>query len=158
MNMTSPLRFTGANPPPSIWPRYPNWENAWDEEGVRGQDETTLRPAENQQTIDKKMTFTAGDAHLKDGRILPALLIMVSGEIGWANVYADAKRDLTWMLRFDDPSGRWVAMNDDWFVGGKSLRVPLDEPGVFPLRLKSRLPLESTGKAIDLVIKKPSRR
>ena len=67
--MEERLRFTGNNPPVGLWPRYPNWQNAYDEEGVPGQDETTLRPADNQQVIDDDVSFSAGDAALANGQI-----------------------------------------------------------------------------------------
>jgi hypothetical protein len=35
--MKERLRFTGENPPRSLWARYPNWENAIDEEGFADQ-------------------------------------------------------------------------------------------------------------------------
>jgi hypothetical protein len=50
------LQFTGENPPVRLWPRFPNRQNANQEEGLPGQDETTRRPADNQETIDDETT------------------------------------------------------------------------------------------------------
>src|SRR5262245_52114629 len=55
LRMEERLRFTGENPPLSLWARFPNWQNAIEEETFPGQDETTLRPADNQQTIDDEV-------------------------------------------------------------------------------------------------------
>jgi hypothetical protein len=49
--MHTRLRFTGQNPPPELWREYPNWRNAYGEEGEEGQDETTLLPDEVQTHI-----------------------------------------------------------------------------------------------------------
>ena len=155
--MNDHFRFTGENPPPHLWVRYPNWQYALEEETEEGQDETTLRPADNQQTIDDDVAFTAGDALLSNGTSLSALLGVLSGELGWIYVYPDAQRDECWVLRYDVPSSQWVAMNDDWFVQGEGiLLVPLEGDGVFPLRVTSRLPLQQTGQSIDMPIEKPS--
>ena len=151
--MEERLRFTGANPPPNLWDRYPNWENAIDEEGEPDQDETTLRPSSNQRTIDDHVSFTAGEAVFADGRKVPALLILVSSELGWVDVYPDPSREETWMVCFDSPSSAWIAMNEDWFLNStNSLRVPVEDDAVFPLNVKSRLPLKSTGNPISVVI------
>jgi hypothetical protein len=151
------LRFTGENPPPSLWARFPNWQNAYEEEGLPDQDETTLRPADNQLTIDDEVSFTAGDAVLASGQTVPSLLGVLCSEVGWVYVYPKPEQDECWVLRFDVPSGRWVAMNDDWFLESPgTLRVPLDDPALFPVRVSSRLPLERSGEIIAIEIGEPA--
>ena len=151
------LRFTGENPPPSLWGRFPNWQNAYEEEGLVGQDETTLRPADNQRAIDDEVSFTAGNVVFADGRTFPALLGVLCGSVGWVYVYPDPPRDECWVLRLDEPSQRWVAMNDKWFVQGRGiLPVPVADPTVFPLGVTSRLPLESSGEIVSLDIPCPN--
>jgi hypothetical protein len=150
------LRFAGENPPIRLWTRYPNWRNAIEEEGLPGQDETTLRPADNQQSIDDDVNFTAGDAVRANGQRVPAMLGLLSGELGWVYVYPDPSEDTCWMLSFHMPSQRWVAMNDDLFLQGDGLtRVPVGNSGVFPLRVTSRLPLDRTGEIIAAEIEVP---
>ncbi len=80
------LRFTGQAPPPGLLERYPNWQNAYEEEGMPEQDETTLRPADNQSTIDDIVSCTAGDAIFASGQRLPALLVVLCGELAVVNV------------------------------------------------------------------------
>ncbi len=152
--MSKDLRFTGENPPPSLWTRFPNWENAYDEEGVPGQDETTLRPADNQQTIDDEISFTAGDAVLANGGSIPAFLCLLDCEPGWVYVYPGPQQDICWVLRYDVLKRQWVAMSDEWFLQGSSevVPVPVDSPGIFPIRVSSRLPLAATGKPLVLEI------
>ena len=54
---------------------------------------------------------------------------------------------------YDVPSQRWVAMNEDWFLRGKGiLRTPVEDLGVFPLRIVSRLPLQRSGRIIAVEI------
>ena len=151
--MEERFRFTGENPPPGLWARFPNWQNAYEEEGSPGQDETTLRPADNQQTIDDDVSFTAGDAIFANGQPAPALLGLLCGELDWVYVYPRPEQDECWVLGYDVPSQRWVAKNEDWFLRGKGiLRTPVEASGVFPLRIISRLPLQRSGRIIAVEI------
>ncbi len=154
--MAERFRFTGESPPPSLLDRFPNWQNAYDEEGMPGQDESTLRPADNQSTIDDEISCTAADAILADGRKLPALLEVLCGEAWVVYVYPEPPSAKTWALRFDTPSQGWAAMNEKWFLQGEEdLPVPLNDPGVFPIRATSRLPLKRSNEKIRVVIAKP---
>ena len=88
--MNANLRFTGENPPPELLSEYPNWENAYDEEGVEGQDETTLRPAENQSVIEEYTSFAAAEVVLNSGQKCPALIYMIEETAG-LDVYVRGK-------------------------------------------------------------------
>jgi hypothetical protein len=150
-------RITGENPPLRLWQRFPNWQNAYDEEGLPDQDETTLRPSDNQRTIDPEVTFTAGDARLSHGRQVPALICLAFGELDQVYIYPDPEADECWLVSVDPLSGRWKAMNHDWLLQAEGmLRVPLGDSSIFPLELTSRLPLEQTGKAIAVLIEDPA--
>lgn len=155
--MEERLRFTGENPPVELWDRFPNWQNAYEEEGLPGQDETTLRPADNQQIIDDEVTFTVGNAILASGETVATLLGILCGELDWVYVYPNLQSDACWVLRLDVPSHRWVAMNDDWFLQSNErlLPVPIADQNVFPLRVASRLPLQRTGQLIAVDISSP---
>lgn len=154
--MEERLRFTGDNPPVHLWTRFPNWQNAYEEEDLPGQDETTLRPADNQQTIDDDVTFTAGDAVLANGDSVPAMLGVLLGELCSVCIYPDLSENMCWALQFHVPSKRWVAMNDDWFLQADGIMpVPVGNPAVFPLRVTSRLPLQPTGETIAIEIDDP---
>lgn len=73
-------RFTGSWPPISMLEAIPNWVYALDEETRSGQDETTIKPANNQRTIDYKIAFTAGEAWFPDGQVLSCLIGLDEGE------------------------------------------------------------------------------
>ena len=151
--MKKSLRFTGENPPRSLWARYPNWENAIAEEGFADQDETTLRPAVNQSSIDRFVTFTAGDAVFADGRVFPAFISLVSGEVHTVDVYPDRDREVSWGVRFHYPTKQWMAMNEAWFlVSELSIPVPLDVPGIFPMEVSTRLPLDRSGQPLRVTV------
>ena len=151
--MEERVRSSGGTPPGHLWPRLPNWRNSYEEEGLPDQDETTLRPADNQQTLDDDVSCTAGDAVLANGQTVPAMLAVWSGELGSVYVYPDPSENVCWILSFNVPSQRWVAMNDDWLLkGGGVVRVPVGNSAVFPIRVTSRLPLQGTGEIIAIEI------
>jgi hypothetical protein len=157
LHMEERIRITGNNPPLSLWVRFPNWQNAYEEEGLPGQDETKLRPADNQQSIDDEVSFSAGDAVLANGKTVPAMLGLLSGELGWIYVYPDPERDVCWIVRFDSSTQRWVAMNEDWFLRGDGvLPVPVVDSDIFPMRIASRLPLQCSGQRIAVDIGIPA--
>ena len=154
--MQDRLRFTGENPPPSLWLRYPNWQIAYEEEGFPGQDESTLRPADNQELIDQDVNWTAGDVVYSDGRKFAAFLAIIDGETCCVvNVYPQYDRNMFWSLACN--ASEWVACNGDWSLEADwYLAVPLDEPGIFPLRVTSRLRLKISGMPISLEIELPT--
>src|SRR6516225_7420554 len=77
--MAKKLRYTGDWPPPKVLQRYPNWEMAYEEEGMDGQDETTIRPQAEQTVIDLETVHTAADVWLADGRTYPAIVTVAFG-------------------------------------------------------------------------------
>jgi hypothetical protein len=68
------MRFTEVWPPKELWQATPNWRHALDEEGVSDQDETTIKPAQEQRFIAKEVDFTAGEAWLPDDRVIPVII------------------------------------------------------------------------------------
>lgn len=153
--MKERLRFTGQNPPRHFWTRYPNWENAIDEEGFPDQDETTLRPASNQSSIDRFVTFTAGEAALADGRILPAFISLAGCEVWTISVYPETEREISWGVQFHVPTKRWLPMNEAWFLSELSIPVPLETPGIFPMEVSTRLPLDRSGEPLRVTVHIP---
>jgi hypothetical protein len=153
------LRFTGENPPPSLWDRFPNWENAFDEETLPDQDETTVRPSSNRKSIDSDVSFTAGDAILASGEKVPALLNILDGEIVWIYVYPDPSRNECRSLRFDNFSKSWESMEEEWMPEQEGLiPAPVEDSRVFPMTVRSRLPLQKTKSKLSFEVKKPARR
>lgn len=131
------LRFTGENPPVELWTQYPNWTNAWDEEGAAGQDETTLRPDHEQNVIGSDTTFTAADVTFADGRTFPAFAEIGNAELWGFHVY---ETDAEWYYRHDSPTNRWGLYAPAGISTKDRPSVSYNESAVFPLRLKLRLP------------------
>ncbi len=70
----SDLRFTGRLPTEAALRQFPNWEFALEEEGLPDQDETTLRPADEQARIEWETACTAATATTPDGTELMVIL------------------------------------------------------------------------------------
>jgi hypothetical protein len=81
--MGQQYRFTGEWPHPDLLSRMPNWENAIDEGHLPDRDETTIRPAANQRSIDLGVPFAAGDAWLPDGRFVCGILELIDDVVGF---------------------------------------------------------------------------
>jgi hypothetical protein len=145
------LRFTGEWPPQSLWERYPNWEYALDEEGELGQDETTLRPSEEQSRVSGNVAFTVGIVVRADGSRLPALLEMISGELSGINVFTSESD--SWSVRLLGRPASWKCITNDWLPSEE--RGPVvspDDTRVFPLHVESHLPLERSGARLAITI------
>ena len=132
-------RFTGTWPPPSLWERYPNWETALDEEGLPGQDETTLRPSTEAEIVDPAAAFTAGDATQADGTQRPALIELDAGAPLGVSVFLAP--NTAWSVRLLGRPARWTSIIEDWLpVDQRQPSVSLRDLAVFPLEVRFRLP------------------
>jgi hypothetical protein len=152
--MSSKVRITGDNPSPSLLEQYPNWENALDEEDEEGQDETTLRPSENQSVIVQYVSFTAATVWLNDGRECPAIIEMIYDVEGLQFYLEDI-----WyrIVRRSDRTGkfeRWEPYVEYWIPEAERNSPPLllNDEKVFPLRFASRLPFYKTSSLIRIKI------
>ena len=135
--MPKPSRFTGQNPPPGIWQQYPNWRNAYEEEGEEGQDESTLMPDEVQTHIGKHTSFTAGKVHLHDGREFPAFLAIGQNGITGCYVY---ETDIPWRIYYAYPQKKWVSFQAEWLPeSARPPQVSFHDNAVFPLEIRMQL-------------------
>lgn len=129
--------------------QYPNWEYALDEEGVEGQDETTLKPASEQRYITAEVEFTAGEVILADGRRFPAILYIGSSSPTRVGMFLYDTR--TWGIDFGDPPQGWFV--HIWIPADQRMaRVSLDDPTLFPMTVASRLPRRIGGTPYLFVI------
>src|SRR4029453_14038477 len=128
--MKERLRFTGNNPPITLSESIPNWQNAYEEETLPDQDETTLRPADTQLAIDDDVSLTVGEVVFANGQRVPASLEVLCDEV--SSVYPEPQKDECWIMSFNVPANRWEAWNCDWSSPGV-IRAPTEVPGLFPL-------------------------
>ena len=151
--MGKKLRFTGDAPPIHLWEQFPNWEYALDEEGEEGQDETTLRPAANQTSIDEHAAFTAGTATLADGTDLPALLEILQYPESCEGVNVFIGPSDAWRLKRDSRSHCWSPFEETW-LPPKERRpaVSMGDPKIFPLKIRSRLPVRASCEPFSFFI------
>jgi hypothetical protein len=135
--MTDRLRYTGCWPPAHILSQYPNWIFALDEEGVEGQDETTIKPETQQSYISEETCFTAAEAKQADTSVrtaivrleelLPSAVDVFDGRDWWS-----VQRGL---------SKKWEAVNEDWLPKDERRpNVSLSDQRLFPLVVQSKLP------------------
>jgi hypothetical protein len=137
------LRFTGMIPPPDFWKQYPNWRNAFEEEGIDGQDETTLMPHEVQNFITENTSFTGGRVHLNDGREFPAFLAVFGNHIEGCHVFETA---LPWRIYYNRPKKKWVAYQAEWLPEAKRPpHVDFDNALVFPVKIILSVPWQKGG-------------
>jgi hypothetical protein len=130
-------------------------KNAYDQEGLPSRDETTLRLADNQKTIEDDVSFTAGNAVVADGQSAPALLGLLYGELDCVLGLFRARAKTNVGRRDLDPqSQRWIAANEDWILRiAGILPIPVEDSDIFPLRIISRLPLQRSGEVIAVEIR-----
>ena len=141
------IRVTGDFPPLRYLDKYPNLENALDEEGVEGQDETTLRPARVQRVITTDTTFTAGEVFSGDGRRFIAILEVPNwGRLDGVTTFGDGKP--VWYVFYSRAEEKWITCVAAQLP--KIVRAP--DVSIFPLIIKSRLPNEMTGKPLNIVV------
>lgn len=148
------LRFSGEWPPPDLWKQYPNWEPALEEEGEPDQDETTLRPSDEQRFV-IDAGFTAGEVEQANRQRLPALLSM-SGEVDGVTAFTSERGG--WSIQRLGKPARWVCTIEDWLPEAeRSPSVSLEDPLVFPLRVRTLLPARETGKPLEFLIRADGR-
>jgi len=123
---TQGMRFTDIYPPVELWETTPNWSYAIDEEGRRGQDETTLKPAKNQTVITEDVDYTAGEVWLPDETCHAALIQVSRGEPSGVVCFGD---HAIWIFPVVGPL-------DDRAVESRATEEQLRR---FPLRVVSRL-------------------
>lgn len=155
--MNESVRITGEIPFEYL-AKYANWEYALDEENLDGQDETTLRPSENQEYFTSKVDWTVANARYADGKCFHSIVNTAGGDI---TVY--------------DPNGRWRIYEETklprnyyerWSVWSSSIEYPrlwvpdthdsespdgwqfisLDRKDVFPLEVETVLRRNKRGK------------
>lgn len=141
--MPNPLRYTGEFPPVDVIQQYPNWDYALEEEGIDGQDESTLRPEPEQSCITNVTAFTAGDILLASGENLLGLIEVIGCKTYSVEVF---EGNSSWRVLLYPPTGKWQPYIEDWLPENERRQsVALADPRVFPLRVASRLPLNTTG-------------
>jgi hypothetical protein len=142
------LRYTGENPSIEALGQFPNWVNAYDEEGFEGQDETTLKPDDEQLCITDMTAFTAGEVVFADGSTFPVLIGLLNGEVTDFSVY----REPEWpCLSYDDYWNFW-SVRPDLKSEDRDRPERWWKLQQFPARVSSKLPLRSTGERWSVVM------
>ena len=148
--MANHYRYTGKWPPLEVLNNYPNWEYALDEEGVEGQDETTLRPESEQSYITDDTAFTAGKVTQADGTIKDAILELIDGTVYLMDVFKDTTT--TWRV-VKSPSG-WIPFHQHWLPEKDRMPVvKLTDKTIFPMQVSTILPVKATGKQVIFTVK-----
>lgn len=139
-------RYTGDWPPPDILEQIPSWIFALDEEGVEGQDETTLKPADSQEVISTETVATAADVELAAGNRCLGIVSLCSEMVESVDYFNG--EDWVRCLK-DQNTGRWMPFDQSWLPEVERLpTVNMEDSEIFPLKVVTRLPVESTGRNI----------
>jgi hypothetical protein len=148
--MRKKYRYTGEWPPLHVLNEFPNWEYALDEEGIEGQDETTIRPELEQNHITRNTVFTAGKVTQADGSAREAILTLINGDIDAVDIFINETD--CWRV-YRTPSG-WQPFEEDWLPENQRMPVVLlTDSSVFPLHVRSVLTMGGTGKPLEIVIR-----
>lgn len=144
-------RLTGRQPSPAQLEKWPNWRHCHDEEDEAGQDETTMRPDDEQSVIGAETTGTAFRLSTADGRRFLAFARAADGED-----LAEGRIELLWAL---DPRGAWQVMMtpDSWTLETGRRAAPKADDPRWPIKGTSVLPLPS-GKRLSFVLKAGGKR
>lgn len=139
--MPKPLRYTGDWPPPEVLQDYPNWVFAYDEEGEDGQDETTVKPEDQQTFITTETQVTAGTLVLADGHTLPAIVCIEKGSPVGVSAFEGR---WTWSVWRDGRKSTWRPATQEYLPENQRLpSVSLADSRIFPLRFSTSLPRKS---------------
>ncbi|HLJ88000.1 MAG TPA: hypothetical protein VKZ53_14355 [Candidatus Angelobacter sp.] len=147
-SMQNHLRYTGCWPSLDVLIQYPNWVFIFDEENAEGQDETTIKPEDQQSRISEETCFTTADATLADGRIKTAIIRLDENQPSALDVFDEGD----WWSVQQRSGKNWETVDEIW-LPEKERRptVSLNDQGIFPLIAKSRLP-RSDGISLILSI------
>jgi hypothetical protein len=88
------LRFTPGPPTRAALAKYPLWCMALDEEERPGQDESTIRPSDDQERIDDSTAYVAAVAKTPSGRTFDA---MIEGDGYGINATNDVEQITIWI-------------------------------------------------------------
>jgi hypothetical protein len=137
-HMQEPLRYTGCWPEIEMLKTYPNWVFAADEEGESDQDETTIKPEDQQSFISDETAYTAATAIMPSGSCADAIVSVVEGRIEAVDVWDG--RDW-WRVLYDSRLRSWTPFVETWLPDGeRCASVSLSDARFFPARIVSRLP------------------
>lgn len=112
------LRFTPGPPTRAALQRYPLWCMALDEEERPGQDESTIRPSDDQERIDDTTAYVAAVAKTPSGEMYDA---MIEGDGYGINTANDVEQITIWID--DEPVLVKILGNKLW--AHRSNRSPL---------------------------------
>lgn len=136
-------RYSYCDPPEEVLAVIPNWVQALDEEAEPGQDESTIKPDDTQDSIRPTTQHTAADAFFASGLSCAALLR------AWARLHVGSVEG----LGLYEGEREFVLDDHGWkpHPWGAPTKVHTDAE-TFPLRVVSRLRSSTTGKRIELTL------
>jgi hypothetical protein len=143
-------RLTGRLPSPTQLKKWPNWRDCLDEEDEEGQDESTIRPSDDQKQIAKDATYTAAVVIGTDGRRRVGLLHNpFPGDL--------RKGRAEEVYVFEGARTRGLEIGRRTWQPGRFVERPFAaDDRRLPLRVRSVLTRPS-GRRIELVIEKGGR-
>jgi hypothetical protein len=129
-------RLTGRRPSRAQLARWPNWRACQDEEDEDGQDESTIRPDDEQSRIGRQTKGTAFSAAYQGGETFPAFGLAPFPE-------ALRKGELDQLVLLERGAGRLVLITSDSWQPARGSPTLTDAR--LPLRARSVLALPRGG-------------
>jgi hypothetical protein len=141
-------RYTGEWAPIEVLEKFSNWDYALDEEDIEGQDETTIKPQENQKEIDSTTCASVADIDLPSGERIHGIIVLVDKSI----LFVDFLFNEQW-YRIEKRNDVWVTLYEEWLpIERRAPKIDMTDKRFFPMHVVSRLPVQG-GKRIEIEIR-----
>ena len=141
-------RYTGEWPPIEILEKFSNWDYALDEEDVEGQDETTIKPQENQIEVDSATCGSVADISLPSGEKTHGVVVLADKDI----LFVDFLFNKKWH-RIEKKKDVWIPLYEEWLpVERRAPKFDIKDGRFFPMEVISRVPIQG-GERIKIEIK-----
>lgn len=125
-------RYTGVLPPIDVIQSFTTWEFCLDEEGVEGQDESTIRPQDTSGILTCETNACSVRIQLANGLVTYGLIWMSDYNIESMRFHMN--QSYAWLVKeFECP--QWTTSERKWGTALGGISLDLREDTVFPMKV-----------------------